>query len=342
MGFLHWQRPVNPGEVVEVAATPSETESPSGDPERRYSSGWSVSGSAEIRREDGLAMSSEFVAVGQERVLVVFHQPVGAASSGMVLCPSIHAEAVRSQRREVITGWEMSARGIAVARVAYRGTSHSDGHPESMTFDAMVADALVAARVLSERTGATSIGFLGTRLGALVAAKAASEMNGGPLVLWEPPFDLGQYYREIFRARMIGLVKQGLRSATGAALVNQLARDGVLDVVGNPLSHSLYQSTVGLDVIDLVVQSHSTRVLVVQMSTRTEPRPGLVRALAGWRSEGIGVETVVVAHDEAWWFGATGRMLKVETKSDGLEAIAPTIEHVLTAEVPPATEAGAP
>lgn len=325
-----------------MAAPPSGTESASGDPERRYSSGWSVSGTAEIRRDDGLAMSSQFVNVGQERVFVVLHEPAGTASTGMVLCPSIHAEAVRSQRREVIAGWEMSAQGIAVARFSYRGSSHSDGHPESMTFDAMVADALVAARVLSERTGVTSIGFLGTRLGALVAAKAASELNGGPIVLWEPPFDMNQYYREIFRARMIGLVKRGRQSATGAALVSQLSRDGVLDVVGNPLSYSLYQSTVGLDVVDLVVHSHSTRVMVVQMSTRTDPRPGLVRGLSRWRSEGIAVETVVVAHDEAWWFGATGRMLKVETKSDGLEAIAPTIEHVLAAEVPPATQAGAP
>ena len=124
-----------------------------------------------------------------------------------MICQPFSAEVARSQRRELALAWELSSQGIAVARFHYLGTGHSTGDPEEMTFAQMVADTTDVAAALTERTGLPRVSFVGTRLGALVAAKAAAGYSDAPLVLWEPPPDMERYFKEILRARMIGLVK---------------------------------------------------------------------------------------------------------------------------------------
>jgi pimeloyl-ACP methyl ester carboxylesterase len=230
------------------------------------------------------------------------------------------AEAIRNQRRELVLGWELSASGSAVMRFHYVGSGNSDGEPEDMTFSGLVADARAVAIELQERTGISAIGFVGTRLGALVAAAAAADFPGGSLVLWEPPIDLGRYYNEVFRARMIGLLKRGERSLGGKELMEVFARDGVLDVIGNPLPHSLYESTIALDLADLLIAAGPRPSLIVQMSVKPELRPGLTAVVEQCRAAGVAVDATAVGYDEAWWFGATGHTF-VEVESGALDAI---------------------
>lgn len=285
-----------------------------------------------LTHESGISSVAGFLDTKRGRLFTVRHRPAGETKRAVVVCSPILAEAIRSQRRELVLGWELSAAGATVARFHYLGAGNSDGTPEAMTFDGLVADATAVAHAVQEETGLPTVDFVGTRLGALVAAAAAAHFPGGSLVLWEPPTDLGRYYNEVFRARMIGLLKRGERSAGGKDLMEAFARDGVIDVIGNPLPYSLYETTIGLDVGDLLVAAGPRPMHAIQMSVKPDIRPGLTTLIERCAKAGIPVEATSVHYDEAWWFGASGYTF-VEVESGALEAIPATVA-ILAGETP--------
>ncbi|MDJ0953257.1 MAG: alpha/beta hydrolase [Acidimicrobiia bacterium] len=285
--------------------------------------GWtaSASGRDTMVHEDGLRTTATFLDTKRGPLFVAYNEPASTPTAGVVICQPYSAEVARNQRRELALAWELSAQGMAVARFHYRGTGHSAGEPEDMTFDQMVGDARDVAAALAERTGVTAISFVGTRLGSLVAAGAASSHPGTPLVLWEPPPDMERYYKEILRARMIGLVKQGKRSPGGKELMAMFADDGFLDVVGNPVAYSVYESTIDKRLDRLLIDGGTRPVLTIQMSIKQEIRPALTAIVATCAAAGIPIATETIPYDEAWWFGAPGHGPKVETKMTATEAV---------------------
>ena len=106
-----------------------------------------------------------------------------------MICPSIYAEFIAGYRMDVSLARALASRGVAVQRFHYRGVGHSDGEAEETTFATMRDDALAAAERLLERTGVGGPAFLGTRFGGLVAASAAAEYPGCPLVLVDPTLE---------------------------------------------------------------------------------------------------------------------------------------------------------
>jgi hypothetical protein len=153
-------------------------------------------------------------------------------------------------------------------------------------------------------------------------------MGSGPLVLWEPPLDPSRYFDEVFRAKLIGLVKQGERSPGLAKMMTMFADQGVMDVVGNAVTHDLYETTIGLDLVRMVKDARPERVQVVQMSLRADPRDDLVAAAEIWRKTGVRVDIPVVSYDEAWWFGAKGRGIVIDAGAGGMEVVPLTVEFL--------------
>ena len=300
--------------------------------DRRLAFGWTAGdrdAAATMTRDDGLRTTAAFLDTPAGRLFTVRHDGNGPARGGVVICPPIYAEAARNQRREVVLGWELSSVGFTAVRFQYLGSGHSDGEPERMTFAQMVDDTTTVARDLQATCGGLPIAFVGTRLGALVAASAAAAFPGTPLVLWEPPIDMARYYNEILRARMIGLLKSGQRSASTKEVMETFARVGVLDVVGSPLAYSLYESTRQLDVEDLIVAAGPRPVSIVQMSVKPELRPALKELVERCRRPGVDLAATSVSYDEAWWFGASGyRVLEVE--SGGLDVVPITTQFLET------------
>ena len=223
--------------------------------EERLAPGWIAQpspGGTEVGHPTGIRCDPAFVTVGDERMFLTIHHPVATPSVAMVICPPIYAEAIRSQRQELVLGWELSAAGVGAIRVHYRGSGHSDGNPATLTFGRLVDDARRAAQIVREELGAQTIGFAGTRLGALVAAAAAHDHPGAPLVLWEPLLDMDGYFTELRRARMIGRLKHGTSGGSGRGDMEVFAEQGLLDVMGNPVAYSLYESVIQLDPVRLV------------------------------------------------------------------------------------------
>ncbi|HEY8547118.1 MAG TPA: alpha/beta hydrolase, partial [Acidimicrobiales bacterium] len=126
------------------------------------------------------------------------HMPASEdVTAGVVICPPTHGDAAINYHREARLGRWLARAGVATQRFHYRGTGESDRlPPPGITFSTLVDDARQAAELLRERCGLERIGFLGTRVGALVAARAAAELDGAPLVLWQPVVDPRRYVND--------------------------------------------------------------------------------------------------------------------------------------------------
>lgn len=122
------------------------------------------------------------------------HVPAsGDATAGVVVCSPLFSDAAINAHREMRLGRWLARAGLVVQRFHYRGTGESDGDPARVSFGSLVDDARVAAAHLRDNTGIQRIGFLGSRVGALVAARLARDVDGAPLALWQPVVDPRRY-----------------------------------------------------------------------------------------------------------------------------------------------------
>ena len=253
---------------------------------------------------DGTRHEAAFVGPAGERFLGFTHLPAsGPASAGVVVCPSVHAEFLRTYRKEVLLARRLCRAGIAVQRFHYRGTGNSEGDPARLDFTTMQEDALAAAEHLTARSGAPRLAFVGTRLGALVAAASARSCGAGrPLALWEPALTGARYYREAFRARLVRELRHGAGERPNSdKLVAELRDTGTVDILGYLLTRALYDSTVELTLPDVVGEA-ARPLLVVQVAKRSELHPELDAFASQWRSRGCTVQTLIVQEEEAWWY----------------------------------------
>jgi pimeloyl-ACP methyl ester carboxylesterase len=256
------------------------------------------------RIDSGGAFSDEagFFGPGPQRLFGVLHRPTGPALGGLVICPSIYAGFITGYRMEVSLARALASRGVAVQRFHYRGTGHSDGEADETTFPTMREDALAAAERLVERTDVGGLAFLGTRFGGLVAASAASEHSGCPLVLFEPTVEARRFFQEAWRAMLIRDVKEGTaRRAAGQGLAETLEREGRVDVLGYGIYRPLFESAAERTLVGELGDG-ARRVLLVQLGRASSLRGDLEAAAATLRGLGCDVDVELVAADVAGWF----------------------------------------
>jgi hypothetical protein len=168
-------------------------------------------------------------------LFVVRYLPAAPVGHALVLCPPILGDQALHYRREVLLARALGARGVEVVRFHPRGSGNSHGDPLESTFETLVADARAAAGLVqADRTA-----FLGTRVGALVAAAARP---GAPLLLWDA-IDGADFWREAFRARRIrGLVDGAGHGGPIDDAEAQLDSVGSIDVLGYRVGRPLYES----------------------------------------------------------------------------------------------------
>lgn len=262
-----------------------------------------MEGAAHVYEDLSILQRARFAGDDGERMLTTTSLPLRPPQAGVVICSSLHAEFPKNYRREVLLSRHLACFGLAVQRFHYRGSGHSDGEPGQITFESLVDDALTAADRLREETGVTRVAFMGTRLGGLVAAATGARFDGGPVALWEPVANPDAYFREVFRARLMSEMKDrtGASSASGDALLEELAREGIVDVLGYPIHRSFYESLRSHHIAE-EMSSRARPILLVQLSSHSSLRPDYAELDALWRSQGHDVTTAVVPSDETWWF----------------------------------------
>jgi alpha/beta superfamily hydrolase len=256
----------------------------------------------------GIREEVEFLGLGPLRMFGFLHLPSGQPDAGVVICSPFQAELLKTYRREVLLARELAGRGFAVQRFHYRGSANSDGDAADCTFDTMVEDTELAVDRLVERTGVSRVALVGTRWGGLVAAAVAGRRpESSPLALWEPVVDPAHYFREVFRGRLVMSLKGDSGDRTSDPL-DELARNGSIDILGYTITAQLHDSAMGHSLVDEL--GNRPRAILLVGYGRGGTLTAEYSALRDhWTERGFSVESHVVPSREAWWFGRapTGR-----------------------------------
>ncbi|HEX5367513.1 MAG TPA: alpha/beta hydrolase [Acidimicrobiales bacterium] len=129
------------------------------------------------------------------------HLPDQAPVAGVLVCPGPPFDGGPDEGRSARLARRLAAAGVAVQRFRHRGAWPSDGDLRDASFAGLVEDAGAALALLRERAGVTRVGFVGARLGALVAARLARDVPGAPMVVWAPVADGRSALERAARAR---------------------------------------------------------------------------------------------------------------------------------------------
>jgi dienelactone hydrolase len=160
------------------------------------------------------------------------HRPPAHKQSdlGLVLCNPFGYEAICAHRGVRTFAEAAAAIGVPAIRFDYAGTGDSsDIDSDIDQIERWTADIVAAAAALRQRTGVKRVCLLGYRLGALLAAQAASESVDG-LILIAPVINGKRYVRDLRVTQLAAALR---------ADANALARDsagGGVEVAGFSLS----------------------------------------------------------------------------------------------------------
>lgn len=284
-----------------------------------------------------------YLGTGSDRLAACTHLPAPGTPvvGGVVVCPSLFNEFLKNYRREVSLSRALAARGIVTVRFAYRGTGNSDGHELDTTLGSMVEDAATALDHATTVVGTTVVGggpapvVIGTRFGALVAARAAADRPGAAVVLVEPVATASAYFEEGFRNRLFAA---GIRTRrdddSGGArrvedLLAQIETEGVVDLLGYSVGRDLYRSCQGASVVGSMGPGPRS-VLVVQLGAAQPVRADISKLASGLEEGSVEVAVERVGGKEQWWLpeereGVPGA---AEARPHGLDDDDPLVDVV--------------
>ncbi|MGH9209399.1 MAG: serine aminopeptidase domain-containing protein [Acidimicrobiales bacterium] len=200
--------------------------------------------------------------------------PAAGASSGVVICPPTGSDAEVNYHREARLGRWLARAGVTVQRYHPRGSGRSEGRSADVSFASLVDDARRAADLLRERCGVDQVAFLGTRAGALVAARACREMEGAPLALWQPVVDPRRYVDE-----SVAVGAPLLETHLGRDLFDSAAVDNLVDMLG----------------------VRPRPVLLVQLHRRVGLSSEYRATVGRWQARGFTVEVAYDPTEDDWW-----------------------------------------
>lgn len=207
-------------------------------------------------------MNPVFFGSSARQLYGVYHPPRGRATreAGVVLCPAIGQEYMRTHRALRQLALQLSKVGQHVLRFDYFGTGDSAGETTEADLGQWHQDVGAAVEELRDTSGLERISLVGIRLGAALAVTAAAGRSDvDRVVLWDPVVQ-GQRYLDDLLARA------------------EPSRNGstpdVVGVTGFPLTRRMREELAGVDLLALAPPAGRPMLAVV-----SEDRPEY-RALA--------------------------------------------------------------
>lgn len=235
-----------------------------------------------------------------ENLFIGHHVPAAAAPTrGVVLCHPLGEEKLWSHRVFVSFARELAGAGLAALRFDFRGEGDSDRDFEQSDFESRVADTMCAIDALRDlNRSVTEVSLVGLRLGAAVAAEAASRRTDvSRLVLWDPVTDGAAYMQAVLRLNLMFQMALHRKVVENRdALVARLAEGGTVNIEGYELSEQLFRQVSAFR-LDDTLSRFPGDVLVVQVNQgETPPKPELA-SLADSRAN-CRIESV---QEEPFW-----------------------------------------
>src|SRR5579872_1801667 len=134
-----------------------------------------------------------------------------AGRRGVVICPPLGEEALNAYRAQLFLAETLADAGFPTLRLSYYGTGDSAGEDdEPDRFQAWIDSIVTAVRWMRSSCGVTSVSLCGVRIGAALAALAASELGDvDDLILLVPVASGRRFLREqILTARTVAEIWQ--------------------------------------------------------------------------------------------------------------------------------------
>lgn len=207
-------------------------------------------------------MNLFFFGPKQSPLFGVYHPPARASAQkrGVLLCPPIGTELLRSHRALRQLAALFAKAGMHVLRFDYYGTGDSSGDCLQGRVDLWLQDIETAAEELMAMANLDSISIVGLRMGAALAAMASPRLTKvDQLVLWDPVFDGGQYLAERIQVND----RYELQTGNIQNTEDKLASNEPVGIMGFALSHALREDLQAINLSSFDNVAADNVVLVV-------------------------------------------------------------------------------
>lgn len=192
-------------------------------------------------------------------------------------------EKLWSHRVFVTFARALAQRGHYVLRFDYMGSGDSSGETPEASLQTHLADLGAGVEQLMQRaSNIDSIGLIGLRLGASVAATFAasardasqySMVRRGPLILWDPVIDGESYFQELLRTNLsTQLAVFGKVQESREVLMERIRNGGTANVDGYEIGLPLLESCARQDLLPAGGLSHEGATLVVQIAANDKAK----------------------------------------------------------------------
>ncbi len=203
--------------------------------------------------EAGSSLQAIGFGAPDRRLFAIYHPgaPAEVARPAVVLCNAFGQEAIRAHRLMRVLAERLARQGFPVLRFDYFGTGDSMGDDLDGDLDGWAGDLLLADAEVRMRSGGDSTVWLGIRLGATVALRAAQQAPAGlrRLVLFDLVID-GAAYLAHLRERHVASLEAAY-SLMPNPTPRELARDPAQfrdEAIGFALSSTLREQIAALGV----------------------------------------------------------------------------------------------
>lgn len=151
--------------------------------------GESIEGTADddaaVRRNTLPIVDADYFPSGGDRLYAVRYQPRSNPSGkAFVMCHSLGHEYARGYRNLQQLAVQLCMAGHEVLRFDYASTGNSTGECDCLNVDRMLQNVRDAKSFLISRTGVSSVGVIGIRIGGTIAAMASGDFDQA--ILWDP------------------------------------------------------------------------------------------------------------------------------------------------------------
>ena len=236
---------------------------------------------------------------GTFRLFGILHEPEKLShGTGYVLCYPFAEERLWAQRFFVKFARELARRGDPVLRFDFMGNGDSEGKFEDADVELWLSDIGRALQTLKEKVpGVRSVGLIGLRLGATLAALAADRIDVSRLILWDPIIDGNQYMQEILRSNLMtqtAIFKEIQKDRR--RLIQDMMEGKTVNADGYEISWKLYEGISDIRLNERINQ-YGNRCLIVQVDSRGGPIREKIMNLGNK----IAHSSVVNVREEPFW-----------------------------------------
>ena len=285
----------------------------------------------------GIAQPQFIPAADGSPRFVIHHAPAALPVRGLVVYVHPFAEEMnKSRRMAALQARALAKAGFAVLQIDLLGCGDSSGDLADASWEAWVADVVLAVRWLQQQHGTHAhthtplpLWLWGLRAGCLLAAEAANRL-GQPchFLFWQPPATGRPLLQQFLRLKMAADLHGGKAAGVTEGLRAQLAAGQPVDIAGYSLPPAVAS---GLEQAQLRPPSDAGRCVWLETTLR-EPAallPASTAPLAAWRQAGHAVQADAVKGPAFW---------QTQEIEDAPALISATLE-ALSAVVPAAVAA---